>query len=107
MSAAFMLRVFHPTLSPRDISESFGLPPHATRRDGGTYWETRLAGDETGRGTTDAALADIAARFAHYRYFVDDICDGGGRVEIAVAGGEPPGAAMRARFEGLGIFVSP
>jgi hypothetical protein len=104
MSTTFTLRVVHPTLSPREISEEFGLPPHAAWRDGGTHWETRLAGDETGRGTTQAALADIAARFEHYRYFVDEIRSGGGYVEIAVDGGEI-GEAIRDKFRVLNIAL--
>jgi long-subunit acyl-CoA synthetase (AMP-forming) len=99
MSTTFTLRVFHPALSAREVSEAFGLP--GTGR--GTWWETPLAGDETGRGGTDAALADIAARLAHYRYFVDDIRNTGGRVEIAVAGGGDIDAPVADMFRTLNI----
>jgi hypothetical protein len=87
---ALSLRVFHPSIDPRKITEELGLPPQTSWAAGGdrreSYWQTRLAGDETGRGDLGAALRDVAARFAHYRFFVEDIRSGGGRVEIAIAG---------------------
>ena len=36
----------------------------------------------------NSALRDIAARFQHYRFFVDEMRDGGGRMEIAVGGAD-------------------
>ena len=81
----FMLRVFHPSVDPRKITEELGLPPQTSWSDSGTHWQTRLAGAESGHGDVNAALRDIAARFEHYRFFVDEMRSGGGRVEIAVA----------------------
>ncbi len=81
-----MLRVFHPSLDPRKITEELGLPPQTSwQGSDGSFWQTRLAGAESGRGDVNAGLADIAARFAHYRFFVDEMRDGGGRVEVVVA----------------------
>lgn len=86
MSApTFALRVFHPSIDPRKITEELGLPPQTSWRDGGTFWQTRLAGNETGRGDVNAGLRDIAARLEHYRFFVEEMRAGGGRVEIAIA----------------------
>lgn len=86
--STFTLRVFHPSIDPRKITEEFGLPPQTSWAAGGgkseTYWQTRLAGAESGHGDVNAALADIAARFEHYRFFVDEMRDGGGRVEVVV-----------------------
>ncbi|MEI9885156.1 MAG: hypothetical protein WDN08_01440 [Rhizomicrobium sp.] len=56
-----------------------------------------------GHGDIDAGLRDIAARFAHYRFFVDAMRAGGGRVEIAVAGDATPG--MESVFRDLGIVL--
>ena len=81
----FTLRVFHPSIDPRKITEELGLPPQTSWSDGGTYWQTRLAGAESGHGDVNAGLRDIAARFAHYRFFVDEMRSGGGRVEIAIS----------------------
>lgn len=84
------LRVFHPSIDPRKITEELGLPPQTSWAAGGarreTYWQTRLAGNETGRGDLHSALRDVAARFEHYRFFVDEVREGGGRVEIVIAG---------------------
>jgi hypothetical protein len=85
----FTLRVFHPSIDPRQITEELGLPPQTSWQagEGGseTFWQTRLAGNESGHGDVNSALADIAARFAHYRFFIDAIRQGGGRVEIEIA----------------------
>src|ERR1700712_5087213 len=84
------LRISHPSIDPRAITTGLGLPPQPSGAAGGdkreSYWQTRLAGNETGRGDLSSALRDVAARFAHYRFFVDEIRAGGGRVEIAIAG---------------------
>ena len=82
----FTLRVFHPSIDPRKITEELGLPPQTSWSDGGTYWQTRLAGAESGHGDVNAGLLDIAARFEHYRFFVDEMRTGGGRVEVVVEG---------------------
>ena len=108
--SAFTLRVFHPSIDPRKITEELGLPPTTSWQAGGShaesYWQTRLLGNETGRGDVNSALRDIAARFEHYRFFVDEIRDGGGRVEIAVSTSDatidPVVAAM---FRNLGIVL--
>ncbi len=102
--SCFLLRVFHPSLDPRKITEELGLPPQTSwqGRDG-SYWQTRLAGAESGHGDINAGLRDIAARFAHYRFFVDEMRAGDGRVEIAVAGGADP--AMEDVFRDLGIVL--
>jgi hypothetical protein len=67
-----------------------GLPPQTSWRAGGekreSFWQTRLAGNETGRGDLNSALRDVAARLEHYRFFVDEMRDGGGRVEVVIAG---------------------
>jgi hypothetical protein len=93
--SAFTLRVFHPSIDPRKITEELGLPPTTSWAAGDgraqSYWQTRLAGAESGRGDVNAALRDIAARFEPYRFFVEEMREGGGRVEIAV-----PGAAADA-----------
>lgn len=81
----FTLRVFHPSIDPRKITEELGLPPQTSWSDGGTHWQTRLAGAESGHGDVNAGLRDIAARFEHYRFFVDEMRSGGGRVEIAIS----------------------
>jgi hypothetical protein len=102
--SAFLLRVVHPDIDPREITETLGLPPQMVRRvDGEIVWETRLAGSETGRGGIDAGLRDIVARFEHYAFFVDEIRSGGGRVEIVIASGEPISDDIRARFAALRI----
>ena len=103
--SAFLLRVVHPTADPRAITEALGLPPQSVRRaDGAIVWQTRLAGNETGRGGVNAGLRDIAARFAHYRFFVDEIRSGGGRVEIVVDG--PIDDASRDIFRVLNIELA-
>jgi hypothetical protein len=84
------LRVVHPSIDPRRITEELGLPPQTSWSAGGekreSFWQTRLAGNETGRGDLSSALRDVAARFEHYRFFVDEMREGGGRVEIVMAG---------------------
>ena len=104
----FALRVFHPTRDPREITDALGLPPQTSWAAGGghaeTFWQTALAGNETGRSDVESGLRDIAARFAHYRFFVDEIRDGGGRVEVAV-GGAAPEAAWIGIFCDLGIAL--
>lgn len=88
----FTLHVFHPSIDPRRITEELGLPPQTSWQAGGgkseSHWQTRLAGNETGHGDVNSALADIAARFEPYRFFVDEVREGGGRVEIAIARGD-------------------
>ena len=102
----FTLRVFHPSIDPRKITEEFGLPPQTSWSDGGTHWRTRLAGPESGHGDVNAGLRDIAARFEHYRFFVDEMRDGGGRVEVIVDGtGDDVEAALRAMFDELKISL--
>ena len=100
--SAFTLRVFHPSIDPRKITEELGLPPTTSWQAGGeraeSYWQTRLLGNETGRGDVNSALRDIAARFEHYRFFVDEMREGGGRVEIAVTA---PDAAVDASVEAI------
>ncbi|MEI9993136.1 MAG: hypothetical protein WDM91_00965 [Rhizomicrobium sp.] len=104
---AFTLRVFHPSVDPRTITEALGLPPTTSWAADGdqreSYWQTQLAGNETADGGVDAGLRDIAARFAHYRFFVDAIRAGGGRVEIAVSGGGAADATVAEMFRGLMI----
>ncbi len=107
---ALALRVFHPSVDPRKITEELGLPPQTSWAAGGerreSYWQTRLAGDETGRGELGSALRDVAARFAHYRFFVDEIREGGGRVEIAIAGADVPlDSQIEALFRDLKIAL--
>ncbi|HEY4943001.1 MAG TPA: hypothetical protein VII56_16350 [Rhizomicrobium sp.] len=96
------LRVFHPSIDPRKITEELGLPPQTSWAAGGdrheTYWQTRLAGNETGRGDLNSALRDVAARFEHYRFFVDEMREGGGRVEIVIAA---PAVALDAELARL------
>jgi hypothetical protein len=107
--SAFLLRVVHPSIDPRQITEELGLPPQTVwRADGETVWQAPLAGSETGHGDVNAGLRDIAARFEHYRFFVDAIRAEGGRVEIMVGddGNEAPNTAMRARFADLGIVIA-
>ena len=100
----FMLRVFHPSIDPRKITEELGLPPQTSWSDGGTHWQTRLAGAESGNGDVNAGLRDIAARFEHYRFFVDEIRSGGGRVEMVVEGAVARiDDALRAVFDDLKI----
>jgi hypothetical protein len=106
----FTLRVFHPSIDPRRITEELGLPPQTSWQagEGGneTFWQTRLAGNESGHGNVNSALADVAARFAHYRFFVDDMHKGGGRVEIAIAGAPAmPDAALEHLFHDLKIAL--
>jgi hypothetical protein len=108
--SAFTLRVFHPSIDPRKITEELGLPPTTSWQAGGgraeSHWQTRLLGNETGRGDMNSALRDIAARFTHYRFFVDEMRDGGGRVEIAVAAPDAPlDPAIASMFEELGILL--
>jgi len=85
----FALRVFHPSVDPRRITEELGLPPQISWQAGNdkstSYWQTQLVGDESGRGTLASALHDIAARFEPYRFFIDEIRAGHGRVEIVVS----------------------
>ena len=103
----FTLRVYHPSVDPYRISEELGLPPQTAWMAGGekreTFWQTRLLGNETGRGDVNSALRDIAARFEHYRFFIDEVRAGGGRVEIAVTGQEPIAADLHAVFADLRI----
>ncbi|HXC55314.1 MAG TPA: hypothetical protein VNU97_08475 [Rhizomicrobium sp.] len=111
MSApALSLRVVHPAIDPRKITEELGLPPQTSWAAGGdrreTFWQTRLAGNETGRGDLNSALRDVAARFAHYRFFVDAMRAGGGRVEIRVAGATAtPDADIANVLRDLGIAL--
>ena len=101
------LRVFHPSIDPRKITEEIGLPPQTSWTAGGTFWQTRLAGNETGRGDLNAALRDVAARFEHYRFFVDEIRSGGGRVEIVIAATQSDIAQdVRALLDDLKIKLS-
>ena len=103
----FTLRVFHPSIDPRKITEELGLPPQTSWSDGGTYWQTRLAGAESGRGDVNAGLRDIAARFEHYRFFVDEMRSGGGRVEVVVTNNDGEvKAAYRTAFGELGILLT-
>ena len=103
----FTLRVFHPSIDPRKITEELGLPPQTSWSDGGTHWQTRLAGAESGHGDVNAGLRDIAARFEHYRFFVDEMRSGGGRVEVAVANAESEiDGALRTAFDELGILLA-
>ena len=98
---ALSLRVVHPSIDPRKITEELGLPPQTSRAAGDgreSFWQTRLAGDETGRGDLAAALRDVAARFEHYRFFVDEMRADGGRVEVVIAGAE---AVLDADIEAL------
>jgi hypothetical protein len=86
---ALTLRVFHPSIDPYAITAELGLPAQTSWAAGDgreSYWQTRLAGNETGGGDLNSALRDVAARFVHYRFFVDEIRSGGGRVEIAIGG---------------------
>lgn len=105
----FTLRVFHPSIDPRAITEELGLPPTTAWRAGGdrreSYWQTQLAGNETARDDVESGLRDIAARFAHYRFFVDEMRAGGGRVEIAVTGAATVDAEVSDMFRGLMIEV--
>jgi hypothetical protein len=106
--STFTLRVIHPDIDPRKITEELGLPPQTSWRAGGeTGWQTRLAGDESGRGDVNSALRDIAARFAHYRFFVDEMQNGGGRVEVIAehAAGNVD-TDVRAAFGELGILLT-
>lgn len=109
--STFTLRVFHPSVDPRKITEELGLPPTTFWQAGEgraeSYWQTRLLGNETGRGDVNTALRDIAARFEHYRFFVDEMRDGGGRVEIAVAESDAAlDPAVAAMFKNLGIVLT-
>ena len=109
--SGFTLRVFHPSIDPRQITEELGLPPQTSWRAGEgrteTFWQTRLAGSETGSGDVNAALRDIAARFEHYRFFVAEMRADGGRVEVAVAGeGSEIDEEMVAAFRALNIVLS-
>ena len=109
--SAFTLRVFHPSIDPRKITEELGLPPTTSWAAGEgrteSCWQTRLLGNETGRGDVNSALRDIAARFEHYRFFVDEMREGGGRVEIAVAEPDVPlDPSIAAMFRELGIVLS-
>lgn len=110
MSSAFTLRVFHPNIDPYKITEELGLPPQTSWAAGGerreSYWQTRLAGNETARGDMNSGLRDIAARFEHYRFFVDEILDGGGRVEIAIHGAASDlNPSLQRMFDGLRIVL--
>src|ERR1700710_1139336 len=103
------LRIFHPSIDPRAITAELGLPPQTSWTAGGdrreSYWQTRLAGDETGRSDLASALRDVAARFEHYRFFIDEIRAGGGRVEIAIAGAAPLNAEIETLFRDLKIAL--
>lgn len=105
--STFTLRVFHPSIDPRKITEELGLPPTTSWVAGAerteSYWQTRLLGNETGRGDVNSALRDIAARFEHYRFFVEEMREGDGRVEIAVADLADVGPEARAAFADLRI----
>jgi len=108
--ATFSLRVFHPSIDPRKITEELGLPPTTSWSAGEgrmeSCWQTRLAGVESGHGDVNAALRDIAARFEPYRFFTEEMREGGGRVEIAVPGA--PSAidpALTRAFAGLNIAL--
>ena len=105
--STFTLRVFHPSIDPRKITEELGLPPTTSWAAGderaGSYWQTRLLGNETGRGDVNSSLRDIAARFEHYRFFVEEMREGGGRVEIAVADLADVGPEPRTVFADLRI----
>jgi hypothetical protein len=108
--STFTLRVFHPSIDPRKITEELGLPPTTAWQAGGdraeSYWQTRLLGNETGRGDVNSALRDIAARFEHYRVFVEEMRGGGGRVEIAVAAAQDSvEPVVEAVFRGLNIAL--
>jgi hypothetical protein len=108
--STFMLRVFHPSIDPAKITEELGLPPQTSWAAGGdkreSYWQTRLAGAENGRSGINAGLRDIAARFEHYRFFVDEMRDGGGRVEVVVAGSAAaPDPGIETLFDGLKIAL--
>ena len=103
----FTLKVFHPSIDPRKITEELGLPPQTSWNDGETYWQTRLAGPESGHGDVNAGLRDIAARFAHYRFFVDEMRQGGGRVEVTVATAKSMiDGELRAALNKLGILLT-
>jgi hypothetical protein len=108
--SAFTLRVFHPSIDPRKITEELGLPPTTSWQAGGeraeSFWQTRLLGNESGRGDVNSALRDIAARFEHYRFFVDEMREGGGRVEIVIAEPDAPlEPATEQRFRGMNIAL--
>lgn len=54
----------------------------------------------------NSALRDIAARFEHYRFFADEMRDGGGRVEVAVGAPDAPlDPEVAAMFRKLGILL--
>ncbi len=106
---ALTLRVFHPSIDPYAITAELGLPAQTSWAAGDgreSYWQTRLAGNETGRADLGSALRDVAARFEHYRFFVDEIRSGGGRVEIAISGAAmTPDAEIEALFRDLKIAL--
>jgi len=109
--STFTLRVFHPSIDPRKITEELGLPPTTSWAAGGeragSYWQTRLLGNETGRGDVNSALRDIAARFQHYRFFVEEMRGGGGRVEIAAGAPDAPlDPSVAEMFRELGVLLS-
>lgn len=96
----FTLRVYHPSIDPREISAELGLPPvscdfvgepritHGGKVLKGvhkeSYWRTSLAGDESGRDDLAAGLRDICARLEPYRFFTERIRAEGGRLELFI-----------------------
>jgi hypothetical protein len=123
----FTLRLYHPSIDPRQITEELGLPPVGAWRAGeprvtpkGTllggfakmsFWRTNLVGDESGLGDLAAALHDIAGRLEPYRGFLNRMRDESGTVALVVSWSlseneavalEP---ALLAKFAQLGVTV--
>jgi hypothetical protein len=96
----FTLRLYHPSIDPRQITEELGLAPIGAWRAGeprttpkGTllggfakmsFWRTNLAGDESGRDDLAAALHDIAGRLEPHRSFLNRLDEEGGTVTLLV-----------------------
>jgi hypothetical protein len=124
---SFTLRLYHPSIDPRQITEELGLPPIGAWRAGeprmtpkGTllggfakmsFWRTNLVGDESGLGDLAAGLHDIAARLEPYKGFLNRIGDEGGTVALLVTwlvaddealAVEP---ALLARYAQLGVAL--
>jgi hypothetical protein len=100
MQPAITLRIYHPSIDPREIGAELGLPaarsgkageprttPKGTPLKGAwkeSLWATALAGDESGRGDLRSALRDIAERLTPHESFLRRMRDEGGRAELFI-----------------------
>jgi hypothetical protein len=87
------LRLWHPTLTPDEISERIGLEPRSSagagsiapdgRRVPQTYWTTRI-GIDTAAASLEESIESVAGVVARNRTFLREVRSTGGRSEVFI-----------------------